>query len=321
MPQSTAAQHAPEPQCARAVLMIRPARFVANPQTAATNRFQDLASAPSAAVAQARALEEFEGVVTALRDVGVRVEVHDDTPEPHTPDSIFPNNWVSFHADGTVVLYPMHAENRRPERRRDIIEQGLREAGYRVGEIVDLSTHEAEGRFLEGTGSLILDRVNRIAYACLSPRTDADLVAEFGRRFGYETQTFRAVGADGHAVYHTNVIMSVGTSFAVYCADMVTERARAEAIVGLLRDTGHEPVLIERAQVEHFAGNVLELENAAGERVLALSAQALAALTPAQRRSIERHVQLVAAPIANIEQCAGGSVRCMLAEIHLPRAK
>ena len=301
-------------------MMIRPVHFVANPQTALTNRFQDLAGAPPAELAQGRALDEFEAVAGALSQAGVRVVVFDDTPEPHTPDSIFPNNWVSFHADGTVVLYPMQAENRRPERRADIIQHGLPEAGYVVREVIDLSSYEAHGRYLEGTGSLILDRVNRIAYACLSPRTDAMLVAEFGRSLGYATQTFHATSADGHAVYHTNVIMSVGDGLAVFCADMVTERERADAIVGLLRDTGHEVVLISREQVHGFAGNVLELENAAGTRVLALSTTAQAALTPDQRRTIERYAQLVTAPIENIELCAGGSVRCMLAEIHLPRA-
>src|SRR6185369_9357329 len=161
----------------------------------------------------------------------------------------FPNNWVSFHADGTVVLYPMHAENRRPERRADIIATGLREAGYDVREVIDLSPHEKEGRFLEGTGSLILDRINRIAYACLSPRTDAKLLAEFGERLGYRVQSFAAVGSDGHAVYHTNVIMSVGDGIAVFCADMVPDRARADAIVRSLRDTGHEVVLVDHEQV------------------------------------------------------------------------
>jgi hypothetical protein len=310
-----------EPQCARAVVMIRPVRFVSNPQTAVTNRFQQIDAAPSEDVAQARALAEFESLVGALTDAGVEVVAFDDTPEPHTPDSIFPNNWVSFHADGTVVLYPMQAENRRAERRLDIIEHGLRDAGYAVREIVDLSPYEREGRYLEGTGSLILDRVNRIAYACLSPRTDASLVAEFGRRLGYRPETFTATGADGHAVYHTNVIMSVGDGLAVFCADMVTERARADAIVGLLRETGHDVVLLDHEQIMRFAGNCLELENARGERVLAMSAQGAAALTGAQRDTIERHARIVTAPIGNIELCAGGSVRCMLAELHLPRLK
>jgi hypothetical protein len=300
-------------------MMIRPLRFISNPQTAQTNRFQNLAAAPTASVAQARALIEFEGLERALLDAGVDVVAFDDTPEPHKPDSIFPNNWVSFHADGTAVLYPMYAENRRPERRADIIESGLSGRGYDVRQVIDLSPYEKQNRFLEGTGSLILDRVNRIAYACLSPRSDATLVAEFGRRLGYAVQTFEAVSADGHAVYHTNVIMSVGAALAVFCADMVTDRARADAIVGLLRDTGHEVVLIDRDQVNRFAGNVLELETAERGPVLAMSAQAEAAFTPAQRKVIERHVRIVSAPISNIELCAGGSVRCMLAEIHLPR--
>jgi hypothetical protein len=316
-----AAGRTPEPQSARAVMMIRPLRFISNPQTAQTNRFQNIAAAPTADVAQARALREFEGLERALEDAGIDVVVFDDTPEPHTPDSIFPNNWVSFHADGTAVLYPMHAENRRPERRADIIESGLRARGYDVREVIDLSPYERDGRFLEGTGSLILDRVNRIAYACLSPRSEATLVAEFGRRLGYAIQTFEAVGSDGHAVYHTNVIMSVGAAVAVFCADMVTDRTRADAVVRSLRDTGHEVVLIDREQVNRFAGNVLELESAGGGRILAMSAQAEAAFTPAQRRVIERHARIVSAPIENIELCAGGSVRCMLAELHLPRVR
>lgn len=318
-PQRTAVNRAPEAQCARAVMMIRPVQFVSNPQTAQTNRFQNLAAAPSGDVAQALALQEFEGLVHALDDAGVEVVTFDDTPEPHTPDSIFPNNWVSFHAHGTVVLYPMHAENRRAERRADIVATGLRDAGFLVREVIDLSSHEKDGRFLEGTGSLILDRVNRIAYACLSPRTDATLLAEFGRRLGYDIESFDAVGSDGHAVYHTNVIMSVGDGVAVFCADMVADRNRADAVVRSLRDTGHEVVLIDAAQVNRFAGNVLELESKAGEPVLAMSAAAEEAFTGPQRKVIERHAQIVSAPIDNIELCAGGSVRCMLAEIHLPR--
>jgi hypothetical protein len=319
--QVSVARPAPEPQCASAVMMIRPVHFVSNPQTAVTNRFQNLTAAPPPEVAQARALREFEGLVAALSDAGVDVVVFDDTPEPHTPDAIFPNNWVSTHADGTVVLYPMQAENRRAERRLDVISNGLPGAGYSVREVIDLSPYEREGRFLEGTGSLILDRVSRIAYACLSPRTDPGLVAHFGRRLGYSAQTFSAASADGHAVYHTNVIMSVGERVAIFCADMVTERARADAVVRSLRDTGHEVVLIDREQVNRFAGNVLELRTAAGERVLAMSLQAEQALTEAQRGTIERHARIVSAPIENIELCAGGSVRCMLAEVHLPRAR
>jgi hypothetical protein len=318
-PQTAASR--PEPQSARAVMMIRPVRFISNPQTAQTNRFQKLSASPSEDVAQARALREFEGLVRALEDAGVDVVVFDDTPDPHTPDSIFPNNWVSFHADGTAVLYPMHAENRRPERRADIIESGLRARGFDIRKVIDLSPYEGQGRFLEGTGSLILDRVNRIAYACLSPRSDRTLVAEFGRQLGYTVQTFDAVGADGHAVYHTNVIMALGAGMAVFCPDMVPDRARADAVVRSLRDTGHEVVVIDRDQVNRFAGNVLELESARGGRVLAMSAQAQTAFTAAQRKVIERHASIVSAPIENIELCAGGSVRCMLAELHLPRVR
>ena len=305
-------------QCAGAVLMVRPRHFGFNAETATSNRFQRPGGSEQTAQ-QAQA--EFDAFAAALAGEGVTVSIAPDSDDPRKPDAVFPNNWVSFHADGTAVLYPMNAENRRPERRADIIESGLRARGYDIREVIDLSPYEKQNRFLEGTGSLILDRANRIAYACLSPRSDATLVAEFGRRLGYAVQTFEAVGADGHAVYHTNVIMSIGAAVAVFCADMVTDRARADAVVRSLRDTGHEVVLIDRDQVNRFAGNVLELESAKGGRILAMSAQAEAAFTPAQRKVIERHARIVSAPIENIELCAGGSVRCMLAELHLPRVR
>ncbi|MDH3553407.1 MAG: arginine deiminase-related protein, partial [Gammaproteobacteria bacterium] len=198
-----------EPQLASAVLMIRPVRFESNPLTAASNRFQGRSRA-SPEEQQGAAMREFDALVDLLRDNGVTVIVVDDTAEPHKPDSIFPNNWVSFHADGRVVLYPMEAENRRTERRVDIVEKLDLQFGYTVREIIDLSHHEQAGHYLEGTGSMVLDRANRVAYACLSSRTHLDALGDFAQRMGYDVVAFDAVDRDGVAIYHTNVLMNVG---------------------------------------------------------------------------------------------------------------
>jgi hypothetical protein len=308
----------PESQLASTVLMIRPARFESNPQTAASNRFQGKTTA-SAAEQQAAAVREFDALVAALRGAGIDVIVVDDTPEPHTPDSIFPNNWVSFHADGRVVLYPMEAGNRRTERRKDIIEQLVAEHGFLVSEIVDLSGHEADGHFLEGTGSMVLDRVHRVAYACLSSRTQLDALGDFAQRMDYEVFAFDAVDRDGAPVYHTNVLMNVGERLAVICDEAIVREDQRDAVLRMLRDTDHEIVSLDYDQLDAFAGNMLELRNAAGERVLAMSEQALASLSPDQLDRIRSNGHVVSAPISLIESSAGGSVRCMLAEVHLPK--
>ena len=205
-----------ESQLTSTVLMIRPVRFESNPMTAASNRFQGKSRA-SPGEQQEQARREFDGLVNALRDNGIEVVVIEDTVEPHTPDSIFPNNWISFHADGRVVLYPMEAENRRTERRLDIVETLDADFGFSVTEIVDLSHHEQDEHYLEGTGSMVLDRVNHIAYACLSTRTQLDALGEFAQRMEYEVITFDAVDRDGVPIYHTNVLMNVGEKFAVIC--------------------------------------------------------------------------------------------------------
>ena len=207
-----------ESQLASSVLMIRPKRFQSNPQTAESNAFQTEPDLPPAEQQRA-ALPEFEELASALRDAGIDVIVFDDTSEPHTPDSVFPNNWVSFHADGTVVLYPMEAENRRGERRPDIVERLDTELGFQVRELLDLSPHEKDGHFLEGTGSMVLDRVNRIAYACLSSRTHLDVLGDFAQRMDYEVVAFEAVDRDGVPIYHTNVLMNVGEKFAIGAND------------------------------------------------------------------------------------------------------
>ncbi|HSN17777.1 MAG TPA: arginine deiminase-related protein [Gammaproteobacteria bacterium] len=306
----------PEKQSASAVLMIRPANFGANPETAGSNAFQQ--SLESGAGVQAKALTEFDALVEVLRTAGVVVEVFEDRTEPVTPDAVFPNNWVSFHADGSAWLYPMLALNRRWERRPDILEALKSERGYRLADVHDLSHSELDGRFLEGTGSLVLDRVNRIAYACLSPRTDARLLQEWGAQSGYAVVSFRARDTKGRPIYHTNVMLCIGSGFALGCFDCV-DAADRERVIQRLADTGHEVVPISPYQMEAFAGNMLELTGRYGGHVLAMSSRAERALNPAQRGTLEKYASIVSSPIDTIEACAGGSVRCMLAEIHLPR--
>lgn len=308
-----------ESQLASSVLMIRPVRFESNPQTAASNRFQGRTDA-SAAQQQAAALGEFDALVSALRSNGVEVIVVDDTSDPHTPDSIFPNNWVSFHADGRVVLYPMEAENRRPERRMDIIDDLDEKLGYQVREIVDLSHHEKLGHYLEGTGSMVLDRVNRIAYACSSSRTQLDVLGEFAQRMAYDVVTFDAVDKDGVPIYHTNVLMNVGEKLAVICDAAISSKDQRDAVLQRLHETGHDVISLSYEQLDAFAGNMLELRGADGVRVVAMSQRAYDSLDDDQLERLRKNGVVVSAPIINIEDSAGGSVRCMLAELHLPRA-
>lgn len=304
-------------QLASAVLMIRPARFESNPMTAASNVFQGQNSATPAAQ-QVAALREFDGLVKELRDAGIHVVVVDDTPEPHTPDSIFPNNWVSFHADGKVLMYPMEAPNRRTERRTDIIDKLGSELGFQVREVIDLSGHEDEGHFLEGTGSMVLDRVNKVAYACLSSRTQLDPLGDFAQRMGYEVVAFDAVDRRGVPIYHTNVLMNVGETIAVICLDAIPQEAQRHAVLDRLQNSGRQVVNLSFDQLDAFAGNMLELRNEHGERVLAMSSQAWESLDEDQRDVLGANRKIVSAAIDNIESSAGGSVRCMLAEIHLP---
>lgn len=303
-------------QTAGAVLMIRPARFAANPETAASNRFQSAALADRDVAA--RAAREFDGLVVALAAAGVRVHAFAGAREADLPDEVFPNNWVSFHEDGTAVLYPLLAPNRRRERRPELIAALRDEHGYRVARVVDLTPLERKGQYLEGTGSLVLDRVNRIAYACRSPRTHDAALAELGRALDYETHAFDAADRDGRAIYHTNVLLSIGTRFAVVASGAVRDEAERRRLVARLAE--HREVIdLSFEQLHSFAGNLLELR--AGEApVIALSAAALASLRAPQRRALEAHGELVVADVGTIEAHGGGSVRCMLAEVALPAA-
>jgi len=307
----------PESQLASTVLMIRPTRFESNPMTAESNVFQGRSNATPEEQQEA-AILEFDALVDALRAAGIEVVVENDTPDPHTPDSIFPNNWVSFHGDGRVVLYPMEAPNRRTERRADIIDRLANEHGFQITEVLDLSEHEAAEHYLEGTGSMVLDRSNRIAYACLSSRTQLDPLGDFAQRMDYDVVSFDAVDRDGVPIYHTNVLMNIGEAVAVICDKAITRADQREAVLTRLRETGHSIVHLSYDQLDAFAGNMLELLNSDGDRVLAMSTQAWDSLDEAQRASLQNNAKIVCSSIDAIESSAGGSVRCMLAEVHLP---
>jgi hypothetical protein len=315
---SPAAATRPE-QSAAAVLMVRPASFGWNPETAASNRFQ--AAAPGAVDGVgARAVAEFDALVAALRAAGVTVYACGDRAEPACPDAVFPNNWVSLHADGTVVLYPMLARSRRHERRLELIVELEQRGGYRVERLLDLTHHELQQRFLEGTGSVVFDHPGRVAYACLSPRTSAVVLDELCAELGYEAVTFTAADRSGAPVYHTNVLLAIGTGFAMVCAEAIAPNERG-ALLERLAAGGRRVVTIDHAQLSSFAGNVLELRAAGGARVLAASQRALDSLSSSARAVLAEGIDhFVAAPVPTIEGLGGGSVRCMLAEIFLPQS-
>lgn len=309
----------PEPQCANSVLMVRPVSFHANPLTRDSNAFMKDAIGLSEEQQQSAALREFDELAETLRQAGIEVLIFEDTRAPATPDSVFPNNWVSFHSDGTVVLYPMMAKNRRTERRIDIIEALSARHGFAISRLVDLSHHEANGKFLEGTGSLVLDRRNRVAYACISPRTDLDVLGDFAQQLDYEVVTFDARDREGEAIYHTNVMMTHGEGFAILCAESITDKEQQSAVLGKLRQCGQEIINIDYDQMVSFSGNMLELENEQGSKLLAMSQRAHSSLAENQLERLAHYAKLVTAPINVIEDSAGGSVRCMLAEVFLPR--
>lgn len=297
--------------------MVRPVAFGANPETAASNAFQDRHASDPVAVGDA-ARREFDAVAGRLDDAGVGVIVVEDSPVPATPDAVFPNNWISFHHDGAVALYPMLSPLRRLERRADVIE-AVRANGRSVRRVLEFTRWEAEDRFLEGTGSLVLDHAARVAYACQSPRTHRGPLEEWCRELGYAPQLFGATGPDGGPLYHTNVMMCIGPGFVVACLEAVPEPGARRELGAALLATGRELIEITREQMGAFAGNMLALATGSGETVIALSESAWDALGPAQRRCLERHGTVVATPIPTIERYGGGSVRCMLAEVFLPR--
>jgi len=298
------------------ILMIRPVRFGYNPQTAGNNSFQNAEGSENGQAIQAGALAEFDAFVEKLRAVGVRVLVFSDRPDAPQPDSIFPNNWLSTHDSGLVILYPMYAPNRRAERRLDLVEALSKEHGLDVRMIVDLSANERSNRFLEGTGSMIIDHEVRAIYACLSPRTDALLLEEYAQTFGYQLHTFDAFDQSGQPIYHTNVIMHLGSRLAVICLEALPVEQRA-AVRHALDLTGKQVLEISLDQMNRFAGNMLEVRSADGQHYTVMSQQALDALGGEQRTLIESYTPIIASSLDTIERFGGGSARCMMAEVFL----
>ncbi|MEZ4685724.1 MAG: arginine deiminase-related protein [Bacteroidia bacterium] len=295
------------------IFMVRPAAFGFNPLAAESNAFMQETDELSGREISDKAKEEFDGMVAILQEAGIRVHVFEDEIVPYTPDAIFPNNWVSFHRSGRVILYPMEPENRRPERRMDIVEAVLGEENN--AQIVDLSSFEEEDIFLEGTGSMIFDRINQVAYACISPRTDPQLFARFCMEMGIEGHLFHATGSDGRPVYHTNVMMALGTSLAVVCLDSIRDTEEQQELISSLLESDREIVEISMEQMNQFAGNMLEVQNAENKAFMVMSRRAHDSLRPEQLEAIRAHAQPLVIPIDVIETYGGGSVRCMIAEV------
>lgn len=309
-------------QNTNSILMIRPVAFRMNEQTAVNNYYQKVLDELSPETVNSKAQEEFDTFVQKLRIVGIDVTVIDDNLEPSTPDSIFPNNWISFHENGDVVLYPMFAENRRLERREDILDI-LEAKGFKVNEeIMDYSSAEEDGFFLEGTGSIILDRENAKAYCALSPRADEELFIEFCEDFDLSPiifEAFQTVNGERKLIYHTNVMMCIGDSFAVICADCIDDKKERKMVLDSLKADGKEIVLITESQMNNFAGNMLELLGSDDRRYLIMSNSAYKSLSKKQISQLEEHITILHSSLDTIEACGGGSARCMMAEIFLPK--
>jgi hypothetical protein len=302
------------------ILMIRPAQFRMNEQTAVNNYFQASAGLSPEEVVK-KSQEEFDAYVSVLREKGVQVTVVQDTEDPDTPDALFPNNWVSFHQDATVALYPMFAENRRLERREAVLEI-LEEDGFIIDQVMDYTAAEDSGIFLEGTGSLILDRVHKKAYCALSSRADEELFIEFCEDFEYTPVIFTAnqtVDGSRLPIYHTNVMMCLAETFAVICLDSIDDKKERKAVVNHLREDGKDIIAISEAQMHRFAGNMLQVLGSNQTPYLVMSSTAYKSLTPDQLSKIEQHCEIIHADLSTIETCGGGSARCMMAEVFLPR--
>lgn len=296
------------------LLMIRPAAFAYNAETAVNNAFQKQTIADDT---NERAQEEFDNFVLLLRANGVDVTVIQDNAEPHTPDSIFPNNWVSFHGNGAVVLYPMFAVNRRAERNKEVLEK--LSVKFPIKKNIDLTHYESKNIFLEGTGSMILDRNHHIAYANLSPRTNEEVLLDFCRKMHYKPITFRATDQNGQDIYHTNVVMCLGSKFVVICMEAVKSEADRKLLYDSFAKTGKEVVNISLNQMNHFAGNMLQVKNDKREKLLIMSSQAYFSLHQSQITELEKYCRIIHSPLNIIEENGGGSARCMMAEVFLPR--
>ena len=308
-------------QTTQSILMIRPVNFRMNEQTAVNNYFQEQIELQNAEI-NTKAQQEFDAFVEKLMAVGVNVVVVSDDELDDTPDSIFPNNWVSFHSNGDVAIYPMFAENRRKERREEVFIR-LEEEGFKIENLVDYTSAEDEGLFLEGTGSIALDRVNRKAYCALSPRADEDLFIEFCEDFEYTPVIFTAnqtVNGERLAIYHTNVMMCLAENFAVICLDTIDDKKERKNVVKQLKADGKHVIAITEEQMHQFAGNMLQVRGHQGQRYLVMSEAAHKSLTADQVNRIEKHCPILSSSLETIETCGGGSARCMMAEVFLPKA-
>lgn len=308
-------------QTTNSILMIRPVAFRMNEQTAVNNYYQKVLDGLSSETVNAKAQEEFDAFVNKLRMVGVDVIVVEDTKTPDTPDSIFPNNWISFHENGDVALYPMFAENRRHERREDVLDI-LEDQGFVINNIMDYTSAEEDGYFLEGTGSILLDRQNDKAYCALSPRADEELFIEFCEDFEFTPvifEAFQTVNGERKLIYHTNVMMCLGETFAVICADCIDDKKERKMVLDSLRGDEKEVILITEDQVNNFAGNMLEVKGSDDRRYLVMSKSAHQSLTKKQVAQLEEHVTILSSSLDTIEACGGGSARCMMAEVFLPK--
>ena len=307
-------------QITNTIMMIKPVGFRYNEQTAVNNYYQKVLTNLTAEQTQENALSEFNAFVDKLRNAGVNVVVVEDTEYPDTPDSIFPNNWVSFHENGIVGLYPMYAENRRDERREDIFDTLVDEYGFSIEEIKDFTEFEEHDKFLEGTGSVVLDRENKICYAAISIRTDEIAVMQFCREFGYRLVCFTAnqdVDGERMAIYHTNVMMCVADTFAVICLDTIDDEMERENVAENLKETAKEIIEITEEQNQRFAGNMLQVMG--DKPYLVMSNSAYNSLSESQIKTIENHCPIIYSSLDTIEACGGGSARCMMAEIFLPK--
>ena len=303
------------------VLMIRPVRFRTNEETIVNNYFQKGINITQEEINR-KAQQEFDMLVQKLKEVGVHVIQVEDIYEQDTPDSIFPNNWISFHNNGDVAIYPMFAENRRRERREDILDI-VEEAGFEIENVFDYTEAEDEGIFLEGTGAMVLDRIHRKAYCALSPRASEELFIEFCEDFEYTPVIFRAFQkTDGELkpIYHTNVMMALGRTFAIVCLDTIEDKKERKNVLNHLKEDKKEIITISREQVDYYAGNMLEVKGKE-HSYLVMSQTAYQSLTPQQIEAIERHTQILYSDLSTIEICGGGSARCMLAEVFLPHSK
>lgn len=299
------------------ILMVRPSHFAFNEETATNNAFQSRDGKMSGEEMRTAAIREFDAFVEKLRAAGVHVIVADDSEAPVKPDAVFPNNWVTFHEDGTLVTYPMFAPTRRLERSDAVIEKALQE-GFQVQKRLQLEGNEGQERFLEGTGSIIFDHPNKLAYACLSPRTDADLLEELCQAIGYRKVVFHSTDAEDRAVYHTNVMMALGETFVVICLDSVRDADERRTLEAWFGETGKEIIAISLPQMNAFAGNMLQVRNADGETILVMSETAYHALSSEQVSTLNKHTRLLYANLNTIETYGGGSARCMMAEVFLP---